>query len=70
LKAVCDPQDLISYLGHQFATTTPACDHTFSLTQAYLAPTPQTAHVVFQVLAALDARCDCEAFFILRMLTC
>ncbi len=70
LSAICDPQDLTAYLGRCFAQTDRACDHTFAQLAAYFDADPQQALTMFQFFDDLDVRCDCEAFFILRMLTC
>jgi hypothetical protein len=69
LTAACDPYELLAYLSTQFAQTSRPCDHTLARITTYFDADPQQALRVFQLLDELDVRCDCEAFFMLRMIT-
>src|SRR5689334_1866768 len=69
LTAACDPHALIAYLGDEFARTSRPCDHTLARIITYFDADPQQALRVCQLLDELDVRCDCEAFFMLRMIT-
>jgi hypothetical protein len=69
LRAICDPLDLLAYLGRSFAQPDHACDHTFTRITAYFDQDPQQVLTMFQLFEELDVRCDCEAFFMLRVLT-
>jgi hypothetical protein len=69
LNAICDPFDLLDYLGHILAQPAHPCDHTFTRTTAYFDQDPQQVLAMFQLFEELDVRCDCEAFFMLRVLT-
>jgi hypothetical protein len=69
LITTCDPFDLLATLSRHFAESARPCDHTFARITTYFDADPQQALAVFQILEELDVRCDCEAFFVLRMLT-
>ena len=69
LNAICDPFDLLAHLGRILAQPAHPCDHTFTRTTAYFDQDPQQVLTMFQLFEELDVRCDCEAFFMLRVLT-